>query len=524
LSGSYTYTNRFVLPPGADPLTASISGRWASFIGTGTMYFNGSSMPVSSSSMNLLNLISLAWTHFIINSNFLAYPATNTITFVVTIPYQDFTGLRVEFTDASVSCGSCTPPSITQKTLNQSLPLNSTAVFSVGVWGTPPLTIQWYHNGVPLTNGVHYPNGVTNTTLTITPLGYADAGTYYIAVTNSCGGTTSTPSKLTITKGWPWPWAWWNFAQIGYPMKAAVGPDLIMDGTNIFGVSSGTTDDYGLPGIGGKTANVMYVSPMLSSGTPIQLPFITPSDGSGSVSNYTLIMNVYFPDDSTNPITLFSLSNPDGSRGLIVANNIGEYWGLSVVGTSGGLPFEIDSSMPLTSGAWKRVALVISWNFGDGTTASLYLDGAPVGSTSITKMGAGTLTLSQSSLATVFSSPMSDGTNGGVYVSSLQFHDDAMTPEMIASIGDSDVPMSASNPSGGVSTALKAATQNSMVTFAWTGDAFVLQEATDLTIGDWKDSMMPFMENSDVAGNVTTTASVNPTNGPAKFYRLIYRP
>jgi hypothetical protein len=128
-------------------------------------------------------------------------------------------------------------------------------------------------------------------------------------------------------------------------------------------------------------------------------------------------------------------------------------------------------------------------------------------------------------MATVFSSPSSDGTNGGVYVSSLQFHDYAMMPEMIASMDDSDVPMSANDPSGGVSTALSATTMaNGMVNFSWAGDAFVLQEATDLITGDWKDSLMPFTQSADVTGKVTTTASVNPTNGPAKFYRLIYTP
>jgi hypothetical protein len=546
LSGSYTYTNRFVLPPGADPLTASISGRWASFIGTGTMYFNGSSMPVSSSSMNLLNLISLAWTHFIINSNFLAYPATNTITFVVTIPYQDFTGLRVEFTDASVSCGTCTPPSITQKTLNQSLPLNSTAVFSVGVWGTPPLTLQWYHNGLPLTNGVHYPNGVTNTTLTITPLGYADAGTYYIAVTNSCGGTTSTPSKLTITKGWPWPWAWWNFAQIGYPMKAAVGPDLIMDGTNIFGVSSGTTDDYGLPGIGGKTANAMYVPGNLPVGTFIQLPFIAYSDGGDTVSNYTIVMDFLIPDGSTNPITLFSLVN-DGAGGqrtftiTVTSPSAGNSPQTITIDTGAlnspvTIPVTLATTMNGTA-SWNRATLAVAVEDinGDGLIdgiISLSVNGESVGRTTFNALeGAsgpvtitGVLIKNGDQLVTVASSP--DGTNGGVYVSSIAFFDYALPSATIASIGGSEIPFSPNDPSGGGMSPHLSVTKsgNGVLQFMWTGDSFDIEVATDLSKGDWESAMMPFTQSADVTGTVTTTASTSPTNGPTKFYRLIYEP
>jgi hypothetical protein len=52
----------------------------------------------------------------------------------------------------------------------------------------------------------------------------------------------------------------------------------------------------------------------------------------------------------------------------------------------------------------------------------------------------------------------------------------------------------------------------------------VLQETTSLTSGQWTDSALSFSE-SQVGGNILTTAVANPaTEGPSKFYRLIFRP
>jgi DNA-binding beta-propeller fold protein YncE len=524
--GAYTYTNQFTLPAGADPLAASVSGRWASFVGTGEMFFNGSSTPVSSDAVNGWG----AWTYFTINSGFLAYPAVNKIYFVVTIPDQDFTGLRVEFTDAVINCSTCTPPAILQKTRDQSLPLNSTAMFSASVWGTPPLTIQWYHNGLPLTNGVHYPNGVTNTTLTITPLGYADAGIYTVALSNSCGGTASVPAKLTITRGWPWPWAWWNFSRLDKPFAATVGPDLILKGTNIFGFSFGTTLDFDLPGIGGKIANVMAAYGIQQTDTPINnqidLPFIVPQGGGDSVSNYTVIMDVLVPSDSTNPVTLFNLVNDHGAGGqdslrlresptLQTAN-------ISVQGMVGGVPFNLLT--PMNNG-WNRVALVVI-DWGDGhSSVTLSLNGKLAGSASITKTGPGTLVFSSSSLATVVVVGSADG-NGIVYASSIAFFDDAMTPEMIASIGGSDNgPFPVNDPSMSV---MPPALSEILlypidVKIMWddlNGGAFFLEETSDLTSGVWTESFLPFTQ-MEKNGNISTTADAIPSlEGRVKFYRL----
>jgi hypothetical protein len=410
-------------------------------------------------------------------------------------------------------------------TSDLSLPLNSTAVFAVSVWGTPPLTLQWYHNGLPLSNSGHY-SGVNTPTLTITPLSYTNAGAYYLAVSNACGGTASMPARLTITKGWPWSWGWWNFAQIGRPLVATVGPDLIISGTNTLGISSGTTLDFGLPNIGGQIANVMHVSP-LPGDALIQLPFIAPAS-SNSGSSYTLIMDVYAPSNSTARATLFD-SLIDGLSGQDRISLSSTYDGagasLRVGGNVGGTPVNLVSQRLLPAGTWNRVALVVIHIAPDpsGTniiemTLSLYLNGKPAGSAPGISIHNGATNRTDYILAT----PQNAGES---YVSSIQFHGVAMTPEMIAGIGfPDDRPIRANDTSVGVSPVLSANISNGAVKVLWIGSTFLLQETRDLTRGAWMDSLLPF-DQTEMNGEITTTVYVNPyLEIQVLLFRLKYSP
>src|SRR5690606_31201668 len=80
ISGTYTYTTRFILPQCMDPQTASISGRWSTIISVCDLYMNKSAIPVSSIDFPGFN----QWTPYLIDGGFLAYPAVNEITFVFT--------------------------------------------------------------------------------------------------------------------------------------------------------------------------------------------------------------------------------------------------------------------------------------------------------------------------------------------------------------------------------------------------------------------------------------------------------
>ncbi|HWD18526.1 MAG TPA: Calx-beta domain-containing protein [Verrucomicrobiae bacterium] len=69
--------------------------------------------------------------------------------------------------------------------------LGTSTNLSSAVAGTEPLTYQWLLNGNPV-------SGATNSTLTVVSAGYADAGSYQLAVTNVYGACTSAAMPVTV--------------------------------------------------------------------------------------------------------------------------------------------------------------------------------------------------------------------------------------------------------------------------------------------------------------------------------------
>ena len=230
------------------------------------MYLNGVVPAKQVSSIPIPNGYN-HWTSFTTPPGLIVAGA-NTVYFVVTneSPVWTYTGLRVEFTNAA-SCCTCTPPSVVSFSPPGSLPMDATAAITVTAQGTPPFTYQWYHNGVPITNGGH-DSGANSPSLKIQPLSAADAGAYYVVISNACGRVTSPSRNLVVSTGGLWPWAMWEFAQPDNPFGATVGPNLILSGTTTTPWPSGTTADFGLPGLGGQVANVMYL-PSLAGDTTI---------------------------------------------------------------------------------------------------------------------------------------------------------------------------------------------------------------------------------------------------------------
>jgi RHS repeat-associated protein len=97
------------------------------------------------------------------------------------------------------STGKCpSAPGIISQPASVALNENFNAVFSVTANGTPPLIYQWYKGSQPLGNNAHV-SGATNQTLTLTRVTSADAGEYWVAITNAFGSTNSAEALLTVT-------------------------------------------------------------------------------------------------------------------------------------------------------------------------------------------------------------------------------------------------------------------------------------------------------------------------------------
>jgi hypothetical protein len=90
------------------------------------------------------------------------------------------------------------PPVITSQPANHNADPGSTVQFDVTVAGTPPFTYQWWGNGVQLTNGPSV-QGAATATLTLSNIQPAQAGSYWVVVSNVADTVISSNAVLTLT-------------------------------------------------------------------------------------------------------------------------------------------------------------------------------------------------------------------------------------------------------------------------------------------------------------------------------------
>lgn len=82
-------------------------------------------------------------------------------------------------------------PSITAQPANQSIPQDLTGSFTVSVFGIPPYSYQWSHDGLALPMA-------TNNQFAITSCQPGDGGNYQVVITNKYGATTSSVATLVV--------------------------------------------------------------------------------------------------------------------------------------------------------------------------------------------------------------------------------------------------------------------------------------------------------------------------------------
>jgi hypothetical protein len=85
---------------------------------------------------------------------------------------------------------------VTQPASHTNYP-GATQTLTVAVTGTTPMTFQWFKNAAKLSNGGHVA-GATNQTLTLSLLSAADAGSYFVTVSNVAGGAVSSNAIISV--------------------------------------------------------------------------------------------------------------------------------------------------------------------------------------------------------------------------------------------------------------------------------------------------------------------------------------
>lgn len=84
-----------------------------------------------------------------------------------------------------------TAPAFTQQPQSQTVTAGANVTFTANASGSPTPTYQWRKDGTAL-------NGATNSSLTLTAVTSANAGTYTVIATNSAGAATSNNAILTV--------------------------------------------------------------------------------------------------------------------------------------------------------------------------------------------------------------------------------------------------------------------------------------------------------------------------------------
>lgn len=90
------------------------------------------------------------------------------------------------------------PPVITAQPLDQSVLPGGTAVFTVTVTSGTMLSYQWYQEGGSVPEQLRVLAGETTDVLTLTNVGPADLGTYFVEVKNAGGAVTSRHASLAL--------------------------------------------------------------------------------------------------------------------------------------------------------------------------------------------------------------------------------------------------------------------------------------------------------------------------------------
>ena len=137
------------------------------------------------------------------NTNTLLADATNATLTLTSVQEADAGGYSVIITNSYGSVTSVvatltvnTPPSISTQPTNLTVIPGQYATFTVVADGSQPLSYRWYFNDIssPLA-------GATSPTLTLTNVQPADAGNYFVIVSNASATVTSSNAVLTVNTG-----------------------------------------------------------------------------------------------------------------------------------------------------------------------------------------------------------------------------------------------------------------------------------------------------------------------------------
>ena len=387
------------------------------------------------------------------------------------------------------------PPAITAQPQSRTVTAGTTISLSVTASGAAPLTYQWFFNDAPI-------EGATAATLLIPDASAANAGEYFVRVSNAADSTDSSVATLTVNPRGPEVAGLWHFDGSLEPAQGEGSLSFASTETEAL-VTFQNSDGATVPHIGGQEVSYAAIGllPAGLHGLHLAMP-TSPNGGGGYLNEYTMVWDLLLPAD-VNWTPLFNTEPENGNDADFYVSDTGEL-GIGPLGYS---PEGV-----IAADAWYRVAFVANLDRGE---AAYYVNGEEV-----RRRAGGALTDGRFSAYTgdddgpdflLFAEPTGDY-NHPVNVSSFLFVDRSLTSSEIAGLGG---PSAAGIPwgGGGEEPELSITRDGDNVTLSWTEEGFTLQRATSLATPNWQDVAVP-------AGNMSHT---EPANGTA-FFRLIQTP
>jgi len=269
----FDYYNYDVLPPG---LTMNTNVGGADGAGNGFIAGTPSQSGVYNTTLFAGNTLS---------------PQAGTVSKAITITISGGTG--------------ATPPAITGPPVNQTVTAGANVSFNVTATGTAPLSYSWKFNAVAIT-------GATTSSLQLTNVQTANAGTYSVTVTNSAG-TANASATLTV-----------NSAATAPSISAQPQSLTVSNGASAsFSVTAGGTAPLSyqwlkgaaaLPTATNSTYSIAAVTTNDAAGYSVVI-----TNSAGSITSSVATLTVLLPPSILTPPQSLTVSNGVNATFTVVA-------------------------------------------------------------------------------------------------------------------------------------------------------------------------------------------------------------
>jgi len=283
-------------------------------------------------------------------------------------------------------------------------------------------------------------------------------------------------------------------------LRATVGADL-----EFLGDTAGNTT-FPVINIDGQPAPVMaFGSNSVHQGFYMRHG-AKPNGGGHFVNQYTLLMDIMFPPESSGKWRALFQTDPFNHDGTDAEFFIGDD---TTVPAPGGIGAETQFNGSLTPNTWYRIAFAVDLTAASGQQLTKYVNGVNVGNQSLSGGVDGRYALGPAALLFTAGDSAGGRTQPG-YVNSIQFVDGCLSSSALAALGSATgggLP-----PGNSVMHFTNISVGASEMTLSWAGPPgqFQIERATDLTTSGWQ-----------ALGKATTNYSlIVPLDAARAWYRL----